>query len=82
MAEKPYTMMRQIRVVQIDRPQMEWRYEAELSDIPNVSAQREQLTILTHVPAPLPAGEKGLHLAALRRVRDLLTAQIEAMQSE
>lgn len=83
MAVKPYRMTREIRVDPTSPPRLplEWRYEAELSDTPNVSAQRERLTILTHVPAPLPADAPELPLAALLRVRDLLDQQIAAMRS-
>lgn len=60
---------------------MEWRYEVELMDTADVSAQKEKLTILTHVGEPFPNHPQGVNLAALRHVRDLLNQEIAALES-
>ncbi len=58
MSARPFQMIRQIAVTEIqgspDQPKA-WRYEAEWADTPNVSVQKDKLTILTHVSAPLPS---------------------------
>lgn len=72
---KPYEMARQVKAVQMGNG---WRIEMELADTPNVSAQKEHLLLVTHVSGQFPDHPQALHLAALLRVRDLLTAQIEA----
>jgi hypothetical protein len=81
MTNRPYQRQNKTSEMMILGEPPTWRIEMELADTPNVSAQRERLTIVTQVSAPLPDHPQGLELAALRRVRDLLTAQIEAMQS-
>jgi hypothetical protein len=61
--------------------QSRWEIHLELVDTRNISAQRETLTIRTQIDAPLSNPSLGLELAALLHVRDLLDAQIQAMQS-
>jgi hypothetical protein len=51
------------------------------ADTPNVSAQREVLYIRTQLSPPYPSHQQAVELAALIRARDLLDAQIQAMQS-
>jgi hypothetical protein len=58
-----------------------WRIQMQLVDTMAISAQRERLVVVTHVSAPLPHHPQTLELAALLRVRELLSAQSEAMQS-
>ena len=58
-----------------------WRYEGVLVDTPNVSALRERLVILTHVPAPLPSRLRSVEEAALLRARALLDQQIQTIRS-
>jgi hypothetical protein len=81
MADGPYTFFRRISGPTAVGPDQTIRYEIELADIANVSAQRERLTILTHVPLPLPDGLQAMQVAALQHVRDLVAAQIVAIQS-
>jgi hypothetical protein len=52
------------------------RYQAELVDTPKVSAQKERLVIVTHVPAPLHPRLRSVEEAALRRVRALLGSKL------
>jgi hypothetical protein len=55
--------------------------QIEVSDTMNVSAQKETLSIRTQLSPPFPNHPQAMELAALIRVRDLLDAQIQAMQS-
>jgi hypothetical protein len=50
-------------------------------DTPNVSAQKEILYIRTQLSPPFPNHPQAVELAALLRVRSLIDAQIQAMQS-
>ncbi len=79
---KPYQMVRRkAEPVPVSENPPTWRIELELADTPNVSAQREQLVILTHVPVSEHSRNATLELAALRHVQALLSKQIEMMQS-
>jgi|HubBroStandDraft_6_1064221.scaffolds.fasta_scaffold1742173_2 hypothetical protein len=80
MGTKPYTHTRMIDQIHIPVPHG-WRLEMELFDAPNISAQRERITILTQFSGPLPDHPQALELAALRRVHALLGEQILAMLS-
>jgi hypothetical protein len=81
MPTKPYQMMRKISESVVPGQTAMWRLEMDLSDTPNVSAQRERLIIVTQISGPLPTHPQALELAALLHVRSLLSEQIEAMQS-
>lgn len=86
MATGPFQVMRQIRVDQdssglpLGQP-VRWRVELELQDTADVSRQKDCLAIRTIVAGPLPGHPQAVLLGALQHARDLLTAQIEAMQS-
>jgi hypothetical protein len=88
--DRPYAYVRQISVTPIwpahsdpvaylGQPTMQVHIEA--SDTMNVSAQKETLSIRTQLSPPFPNHPQAMELAALIRVRDLLDAQIQAMQS-
>lgn len=62
-------------------PAVTWQVFLEFADTENQKAQRERLSILTHVTQPDGDDPQGLELAAIRRVHDLLGQQIAAMQS-
>ena len=90
MASGPYSHVRQIAVTPLwpahadpaahgGQPTMQVQIEA--SDTMNVSAQKETLSIRTQLSPPFPNHPQAVELAALIRVRDLLDAQIQAMQS-
>jgi hypothetical protein len=55
--------------------------QLELTDTPNIYAQREVLHVRTQVSPPYPNHPQAVELVALLRVRSLLDAQIQAMQS-
>jgi hypothetical protein len=78
---KPYQLTQIISETMAVESATVWRVELHLVDTPNVTEQRERLIIQTQVFGPLPDHPHGLELAALKRVRDLLSAQIKAMQS-
>jgi hypothetical protein len=61
--------------------QATWLCEIELADTPIESHKKERLSIRTHVSLPLSDHPEAIELAALKRVRTLLDAQIQAMLS-
>jgi hypothetical protein len=82
MTAQPYVVVRRVMErMHPPRTPTEWECHYELADTPNVSAQREWLTIRTRVAPPLPNHPQALELAALLRVRELLDQQIQGMQS-
>jgi hypothetical protein len=86
MAQGPYEHIRQVGVTPIwqGTPQSgppATEMIIEVMDTANVSAQKETLYIRTRVSPPYPNHPQAMVLAALIHVRDLLDAQIQAMQS-
>ena len=85
MANGPYAHIRQASVTPVWGSQpgqfLGQDVVVEAVDTPDVSAQIETLTIRTRVSPPLPNHPPAVELAALIRARDLLDAQIQAMQS-
>jgi hypothetical protein len=88
MEERPYkhpivTINREITPIAEFRAghPMVRQVQLDLADTLRQDQQKERLSILTRVTGPIPSGPRGLELAVLRRVRDLLTAQIESIQS-
>jgi hypothetical protein len=80
MATKPYQMMT-CTIHESETGGTWWDVELGLLDTATISAQKERLTIWTRISPPFPDHPQPMELAALLHVRDLLTAQIEAMQS-
>ena len=79
MPTKPYPVEQPLPKPPQAQPPGERRYEILLADSPMETARKKSLTILTHVPQGDPNLQQGLHLAALTRVRDLLSEQIAAL---
>jgi len=59
----------------------EWDLWLELKDHEKESVRKEFLLIQTHISEPLQDHPQAKALKALQHVRDLLTEQIERMQS-
>jgi hypothetical protein len=82
MASEPYQFVREIRTPRPDPSQQQaWNCEYELADVVDISAQKEWLSLRTQVSPPFPNHPEAIRLAALIRVRDLLSLQIQAMTS-
>ena len=85
MATGPYSVVRQVSAqpqwpIPLGQPQAHL-VQVEAVDTMNVSAQEERLIVQTLLSPPYPNHPQGLELEALIRARDLLDAQIQAMQS-
>ena len=82
MAQGPYAQIQQVTagVLNLSYPPA-GTVQILAADTPNLSAQREILYIRTQLSPPYPSHPQGVELAILTRARDLIDAQIQAMQS-
>jgi hypothetical protein len=81
MAQGPYQIVVEVQHPERLGPPPQGCVQVTAVDTPNVSAQKEVLYIRTQVSPPYPNHPQAKVLAALIRARDLLDAQIQAMQS-
>jgi hypothetical protein len=76
---KPYPVEQPLPKPPQANPPGAYRYEIILAGSAMETARKETVTILAHVPQSESNSPLGLHLAALLRVRDLLSEQIAAL---
>ena len=81
MAQGPYAQVTQATFLSALAYPPAGTVQVMAADTPNVSAQREILYIRTQLSPPYPNHPQAVELAALLRVRSLIDAQIQAMQS-